>query len=170
MCTNSQYSSKQYNTANCPGLRPFTAGSCVYVCVCLCNRIQTSEPAAWLMAVHSTPASGSTLYLQHLLSVILCIDYLLRPVSNKALSSAPIHSSLRAPASFCEFSKLSCKSTKQVMGSATGNALSAPLMNPFCCLLRILCRRTWCSGMKHMMISSLNVLLKPRIQMQLDQV
>ncbi|XP_036452151.1 zinc finger MYND domain-containing protein 15-like [Colossoma macropomum] len=59
------------------------------------------------------------------------------PLHDSWLSTLPRLQSMRVPAYFCELSELSCESSKQVMSSATGGALSHPTINPFRCPLRL---------------------------------
>ncbi|KAI4881133.1 hypothetical protein NFI96_017875 [Prochilodus magdalenae] len=59
------------------------------------------------------------------------------PLHDSWLSTLPRLQSLRVPAYFCELSELSCESSKQMMSSATGGALSCPTINPFRCPLRL---------------------------------
>ncbi|KAJ8337806.1 hypothetical protein SKAU_G00367720 [Synaphobranchus kaupii] len=53
------------------------------------------------------------------------------------LSTLPRLQSLKVPAYFCEDNELSCVCSQQVMGVATGGALSPPHINPFHSPLRI---------------------------------
>uniref|UniRef100_A0A3P8ZV29 MYND-type domain-containing protein n=1 Tax=Esox lucius TaxID=8010 RepID=A0A3P8ZV29_ESOLU len=59
------------------------------------------------------------------------------PFQESWLSTLPRLQSLRTPAYFCEVSELNCECSQQVMGQATGGALSPPHVNPFHCPLRI---------------------------------
>ncbi|XP_064181631.1 zinc finger MYND domain-containing protein 15-like [Anguilla rostrata] len=53
------------------------------------------------------------------------------------LSTLPRLQSLKVPAYFCEDNELSCVCSQQVMGAATGGALSPPHINPFHSPLRV---------------------------------
>ncbi|KAL6490731.1 hypothetical protein MHYP_G00010760 [Metynnis hypsauchen] len=59
------------------------------------------------------------------------------PLHDSWLSTLPRLQSMRVPAYFCELSESTCESSEQVMSSATGGALSRPIINPFHCPLRL---------------------------------